>query len=172
MEIFYVTLEDQIRSSGLVQRTFNFNHWVKWEFTFNIIKDDRKCPSENFLSLSMLQRFLTLKHFIPGHWSISPLPLTSTISALSLPKVINLTFMKVTGEILSKKNLFLTIFLLTDWEDLSKIDKLNVDNSTQMYFDKINTLLETYASLKRIHKSKWNFKSKPRITLGLKNQYL
>ena len=49
-----------------------------------------------------------------------------------------------------------------------KIDELNVDNSTKMYLEKINILLDTYVSLKRIDKDKLRFnKSKPWITLGL-----
>ena len=36
----------------------------------------------------------------------------------------------------------------------------------KMYLDKINMLLYTYASLKRINKYKLKFKSKPWITLG------
>ena len=48
-----------------------------------------------------------------------------------------------------------------------KIDKVNVDNSTKMYLDKINTFLDTYAPLKRINKYKLKFKSKPWITFGL-----
>ena len=52
-------------------------------------------------------------------------------------------------------------------EDLLKIDELNVDNSTKIYLDKINMLLDTYAPLKKINKYKLKFKSKPWITLGL-----
>ena len=48
-----------------------------------------------------------------------------------------------------------------------KIDELNVDNSTKIYLDKINMLLDTYAPLKRINKYKLKFKSKPWIALGL-----
>ena len=48
-----------------------------------------------------------------------------------------------------------------------KIDDLNADNSTKLYLDKINMLLDTYAPLKRINKYKVKFKSKPWITLGL-----
>ena len=48
-----------------------------------------------------------------------------------------------------------------------KIDELNADNSTTMYLNKINKLLDTYALLKRINKYKLKFKSKPWITLGL-----
>ena len=54
-----------------------------------------------------------------------------------------------------------------DWEDLLKTDELNVDNSSRMYLDKINMLLDTYAPFKRINKYKMKFKSKPWITLGL-----
>ena len=38
-----------------------------------------------------------------------------------------------------------------DWEDVLKIDELNVDNSTKIYLDKINILLDTYAPLKKIN---------------------
>ena len=58
-------------------------------------------------------------------------------------------------------------YFSVDWEDLLKIDKLKPDNSTKMYLDKINMLLDTYAPLKRINKYKLKFKSKPWITSGL-----
>ena len=48
-----------------------------------------------------------------------------------------------------------------------KTDELNADNSTRMYLDKRNILLDTYAPLKRVNKYKMKFKSKPWITLGL-----
>ena len=48
-----------------------------------------------------------------------------------------------------------------------KTDEPNADNSTGMYLDKINMLLDTYAPLKRVNKYKMKFKSKPWITLGL-----
>ena len=67
---------------------------------------------------------------------------------------------------LDQENFILDYFSV-DWEDLLKIDELNVDNSTKFYLDKINMLLDTYASLKRINKYKLKFKSKPWITLGL-----
>ena len=54
-----------------------------------------------------------------------------------------------------------------DWDDLLKIDELNVDNSAKIYLDKIDMLLDTYAPLKKINKYKLKFKSKPWITLGL-----
>ena len=41
------------------------------------------------------------------------------------------------------------------------------NNSTKMYLDKINILLDTYAPLKRINKYKLELKSKPWITLNL-----
>ena len=54
-------------------------------------------------------------------------------------------------------------YFSVDWEDLLKTDEINADNSTRMYLDKINMLLDTCAPLKRINK----YKSKPWITLGL-----
>ena len=48
-----------------------------------------------------------------------------------------------------------------------KSDELNADNSAKKVLDKINMLLDTYATLKRVKKYKLNFKSKPWMTLGL-----
>ena len=48
-----------------------------------------------------------------------------------------------------------------------KIDELNADNSTKIYLNKINMLLDSYAPLKKFNKCKLKFKSKPWITLGL-----
>ena len=62
---------------------------------------------------------------------------------------------------------FILDYFSVDWEDLLKIDELNADNSTKMYLDKMNMLLDTYALLKKINKYKLKFKSKPWITLGL-----
>ena len=56
---------------------------------------------------------------------------------------------------------FIEDYFAVDWEDLLKIDELNVNNSTKIYLDKINMLLDTYAPLKRINKYKLKFKSKP-----------
>ena len=62
---------------------------------------------------------------------------------------------------------FILDYFSVDWEDLLKTDELNADNSTRMYLDKINMLLDTYAPLKRIDKYKMKFKSKPWTNLGL-----
>ena len=62
---------------------------------------------------------------------------------------------------------FILDYFSVDWEDLLKIDEVNVDNSTKLYLDKINMLFNTYAPLKKINKFKLKFKSKPWITLGL-----
>ena len=48
-----------------------------------------------------------------------------------------------------------------------KIDELNAEKSTKKFLDKINMLLDTYATLKRVKKYKLKFKSEPWITLGL-----
>ena len=47
-----------------------------------------------------------------------------------------------------RENFILDSFSV-DWEDLLKIDELNVNNSTKIYLDKIKMLLETYAPLKK-----------------------
>ena len=62
---------------------------------------------------------------------------------------------------------FILDYFSVDWEDLLKIDELNVDNSTKIYLDKINMLLDTYAPLKKINKYKLKFKSEPWIVLVL-----
>ena len=59
-----------------------------------------------------------------------------------------------------RENLILDYFSV-DWEDLLKNDELNADNSTRMYLDKTNMLLDTYAPLQRVNKYKMKFKSKP-----------
>ena len=55
-------------------------------------------------------------------------------------------------------------YFSVDWDDLSKINELNADNSTKIYLDKTNILLDTYAPVKKINKYKLKFKSKPWIT--------
>ena len=62
---------------------------------------------------------------------------------------------------------FILGYFSFDLEDLLKIDELDADNSTKMFLDKINMLLDTYAPLKRVKKYKLKFKSKPWITLDL-----
>ena len=62
---------------------------------------------------------------------------------------------------------FILDYFSVDWEDLLKTDELNADNSTRIYLDKRNILLDTYAPLKRVNKYKMKFKSKSWITLGL-----
>ena len=44
---------------------------------------------------------------------------------------------------------FILDYFSADWEDLLKTDELKVDNSTKLYLDKINVLLDTYAPLKK-----------------------
>ena len=51
--------------------------------------------------------------------------------------------------------------------DLLKIDELNADNSTTMYFNNINMWLDAYTPFKKTDKHKLKFKSKSWITLGL-----
>ena len=70
---------------------------------------------------------------------------------------------------------FILYYFSVDWrEDLLKIDNLNTGNSTKIYLDKINMLLDTYVPLKRINKCKLKFKSKPWIqkSMSVKNKLL
>ena len=62
---------------------------------------------------------------------------------------------------------FIVDYFSVDRDDLLKTDELNADNSTKIYSDKINILLDTYAPLKQINKNKLKYKFKPWMTLGL-----
>ena len=70
---------------------------------------------------------------------------------LPISQATNQIFMKETSPNLIEKILFYILFPVV-WEDLLKIDELNADNSTKMYLDNINMLLDTYAPLNRINK--------------------
>ena len=61
---------------------------------------------------------------------------------------------------------FILDYCSADWEDLLKSDELNADNTTKTFLDKINTLLDTSPSLKKVEKYKLKFKSKPWILLS------
>ena len=67
----------------------------------------------------------------------------------------------------SDKENFTLDYFSVELEDFLKINELNADNSTEMFLDKINMLLDTYASLKGVKKYKLKFNSKPWIKLGL-----
>ena len=73
---------------------------------------------------------------------------------------------------------FILDYFSVEWKELLRINELNADNSTKMYLDKINMLLDTYASHKRINKYNLKFNCKPWITLVLqksvsvKNKFL
>ena len=54
------------------------------------------------------------------------------------------------------ERIFILDYFSTDWEDLLKIDEPHVDNSTQMYLEKINILLDTYAALKKMISKSWD----------------
>ena len=45
---------------------------------------------------------------------------------------------------------FILDYFSVDWEDLLKIDEPNADNSTKIFLDKLNMLLDTYAPLKKL----------------------
>ena len=45
---------------------------------------------------------------------------------------------------------FILDYFSADLEDLLKINELNANNSTKLYLDTINMLLDTYAPLKKL----------------------
>ena len=67
---------------------------------------------------------------------------------------LNLIFMEGTSLNMINKILFYTFlfffFFFVDFEDLLKNDELNAANSTKIYLDKINMLLDTYVPLKKL----------------------
>ena len=83
---------------------------------------------------------------------------------MAISQAMNL-IMKETGPNLIEN--FILDYFSADLEDLLKIDKLNADNSTKKFLDKINMLLDTFAPLKRVTKYKLKFKSTPWLMLGL-----
>ena len=73
---------------------------------------------------------------------------------------------------------FILDYLSVDWENLIKSYCGNVDQSFVSFLAMFNSILDLYASLKKISKQKLKFRNKPWITLGLqksifiKNQLL
>ena len=63
---------------------------------------------------------------------------------------------------------FILDYFSIDWEDMVKIDEINLDNSTQLYLEKIDILINTYLLLVRTNKYKLKVKSNAWITLRLK----
>ena len=86
--------------------------------------------------------------------------MTATISK-HLPQfaAISNTFGNISG---NKPNIHERDWFKFYWKDLLKTDEVNADNSTKLYLDKINMLLDTYPPLKRINK----YKLKLSLNLG------
>ena len=65
------------------------------------------------------------------------------------------------------------LYFSVDWEDILKVDEINVGNSTQMYLEKINILLDADTPFRRTDMYELRFKSKPWKTFGLqKSKYI
>ena len=58
-----------------------------------------------------------------------------------------------------RKKIILAYFSAAQ-KDFMKVDELNAYNSTKIYLDKMNELLNTHAPLKRTNKCKLRFNSK------------
>ena len=75
-------------------------------------------------------------------------------------------FLKEIGPSLIKKNFFLD-YLSVDWENLIKSKSGNVDQSFVSSLTKFHSILDLYASFKKISKQKLKSRNKPWINLGL-----
>ena len=82
-------------------------------------------------------------------------------------------FLKGTGQILTRKILCWTTQSISNWPNILKLDEKNVNLATNSFLDTVNSVLNKYASLKRVNK--YN-KRVNKINLGLllvfKNQYI
>ena len=73
---------------------------------------------------------------------------------------------------------FILDYFSTNWDIALKIDKQNVNYSTESFLNKINSLLSNYAPLKKINNYNLKFRLKPWITTGIqksisvKNKFL
>ena len=62
---------------------------------------------------------------------------------------------------------FILDYLSVDWENLTKSNNGNVDQSFVSFLTKLNLILDLHAPLKKISKQKLKFRNKNWITLGL-----
>ena len=62
---------------------------------------------------------------------------------------------------------FIIDYRSVNWENLIKANCRNVDQSLASFPAKFNSILDLYASLRKISKQKLKFRNKPWITLGL-----
>ena len=92
---------------------------------------------------------------------------------------LNPIIMKETGQYLIKKILYLfCTYLSIEWDNFQLSSNTNTEKSYNTFLEKFESLLDTYASLKKISKNKLKFKDKPWITPGLQksisinNQFL
>ena len=161
--------------------------FIFWDFNINLSNYNEHNQTNEFLDSLASNSFLLLilkRTRITSHyntlkdnifWNVIDLDIipgnrTATISD-HLPQfeIVSNMFYNISG---NKHNIyerdwlkfdrenFILGYFSDDWEDLLKIDELNAENSIQIYLDKINMLLDSYAPLKRINKYKLKFKSK------------
>ena len=62
---------------------------------------------------------------------------------------------------------FILDYFSINWNETHKIEKQNIDYSTEVFLNKINELLDNFAPFKKINKYKLKFNSKSWITPGL-----
>ena len=66
-----------------------------------------------------------------------------------------------------KQENFIRDYFDKDWADLLQIDQQNVNLPLDSFLNNINSILDVHAPLKKDHKYKLNFKTKPWITPAL-----
>ena len=63
---------------------------------------------------------------------------------------------------------FILDYFSIDWDETLTIEEQNIDYSTEIFLNKINELLDNFATFKKISNYQLKFKSKPSITPDLK----
>ena len=66
-----------------------------------------------------------------------------------------------------KQENFILDYFDKDWADLLQIDQQNVNFSMDIFLNKMDSILNTHAPLKKVNKYKLKFKTKPWITPAL-----
>ena len=72
--------------------------------------------------------------------------------------------MKEIGQNLFKQTLYTLDYFDKDWSNVLQLDQQDVNLSIEFFLNKMNSILDEHAPLKRINKYKLKFKSKPWIT--------
>ena len=70
------------------------------------------------------------------------------------------------------QEIFILDYFSIDYNEILKIDEQNIDYSTKIFLNKIDELLDNFATFKKTNKCKLKFKSKPWIIPDLQKKTL